>query len=99
MWGFSQLILEAAGETVQAIEDIALLEDIQVLKDSAEDILFVRKLSQVQKSSPILKLDIPKETIIKFTKETHDLAGKFKYSEDGNTIRLDTKNRRRHLLN
>ena len=89
--GFSQLILKSARETVKAIEDIALLEDIQVLKDAAEDISFARKLSKVKKSSPIFKLNISKKTIIEFTKVTQDLSGKFKYSEDGSSIRLDTK--------
>lgn len=89
--GFNQLIYKAADETVQAIEELAIIEDIQVLRDSAEDIAFARKLSKVKKSSPIFKLNISKETIIEFTKTTHDLSGRFKYSEDGNEIRLDTK--------
>lgn len=89
--GFNQLIYKAADETVQAIEGLAIIEDIQVLRDSAEDIAFARKLSKVKKSSPIFKLNISKETIIEFTKTTHDLSGRFKYSEDGNEIRLDTK--------
>lgn len=88
--GFKQLIYKAADETVQAIEVLALIEDIQVLKDSAEDIAFARKLSKVKKSSPIFELNISKETIIKFTKTTPDLSGRFKYSESGNEIRLDT---------
>lgn len=89
--GFNQLIYKSADETVQAIEELAIIEDIQVLRDSAEDIAFARKLSKVKKSSPIFKLNISKETIIEFTKTTHDLSGRFKYSEDGNEIRLDTK--------
>lgn len=89
--GFNQLIYKAADETVQAIEGLAIIEDIQVLRDSAEDIAFARKLSKVKKSSPIFKLNISKETIIEFTKTTHDLSGRFKYSENGNEIRLDTK--------
>lgn len=89
--GFNQLIYKAADETVQAIEELDIIEDIQVLRDSAEDIAFARKLSKVKKSSPIFKLNISKETIIEFTKTTHDLSGRFKYSEDGNEIRLDTK--------
>lgn len=89
--GFNQLIYKAADETVQAIEELAIIEDIQVLRDSAEDIAFARKLSRVKKSSPIFKLNISEETIIEFTKTTHDLSGRFKYSEDGNEIRLDTK--------
>lgn len=40
---------------------------------------------------PIFKLGITKEAIIEFTKTTPELAGKFKYSDDGNKIRLDTK--------
>ena len=35
--------------------------------------------------------DIKKEAIVDFTKNTPELAGKFKYSEDGIQIRLDTK--------
>lgn len=44
--GFNQLIYKAADETVQAIEELAIIEDIQVLRDSAEDIAFARKLSR-----------------------------------------------------
>ena len=89
--GFSMLIQKAAVETVQAIEAMGILEDTQVLKDTLEDPSFARKLSKVKKSSPIFKLGISKETIVEFTKKTPELDGKFKYSEDGTQIRLDTK--------
>ena len=88
---FNALIKKSAIETIEAIDSLGLLEDIQVLKDSADEITFARKLSKVKKSSPIFDLNIPKETIIQFTKLTPELANKFKYSEDGQTIRLDTK--------
>ncbi|MCQ2470413.1 MAG: DUF4868 domain-containing protein [Clostridia bacterium] len=88
---FSKLISKAAYETVDAIDALGLLEDIQVLKDTIDDFSFARKLSKVKKTSPIFELGITKETIIKFTKATKELAGKFKYSDDGESIRLDTK--------
>lgn len=88
---FSALINKAADETIAAIDVLGLLDDIQVLKDSAEEINFARKLSKVKKTSPIFSLNIPKETIVQFTKTTKELAGRFKYSEDGQAIRLDTK--------
>lgn len=88
---FNAIIKKSANETIDAIDSLGLLEDIQVLKDSADEISFARKLSKVKKSSPIFDLNIPKETIIEFTKSTPELADKFKYSEDGQTIRLDTK--------
>lgn len=89
--GFNQLIQEAAKEVVQAIDDIGILEDIQVLRDSTEEASFSRRLSKVKNSSPIFKLNIDKETIVQFTKKMPELSGKFKYSEDGKMIRLDTK--------
>jgi hypothetical protein len=89
--GFNNLMFSAAEDTISTIEDIKLLDDIQVLKDSAEDVVFARKLSKVKKSSPIFKFKIPKELIIEFSKNTPGLAGMFKYSEDGSSIRLDTK--------
>lgn len=88
--GFSVLI-QKADETVEAIQALEILDDIQVLKDALCEPAFSRKLSRVKKSSPIFKLGITKEAIIEFTKTTPELAGKFKYSDDGNKIRLDTK--------
>lgn len=89
--GFGQLIQKAASEVVDAINGIGIVEDIQILMDSMEEPSFARRLSKVKKSSPIFKLHIAKETIVLFTKTIPELSGKFKYSEDGTMIRLDTK--------
>lgn len=89
--GFTQLIHKAAVDSVKAIEQLDIIDDIQVLKDTLEEPSFSRKLSKVKKSSPIFKLGIARETIVDFTKTTQQLAGKFKYSADGTKIRLDTK--------
>lgn len=89
--GFKELVFRDAGSAVDAIDELKLLEDIQVLKDSAKEIAFARKLSKVKKTSPIFTNNIPKEVIVEFTKNTPGLKGAFKYSTDGHTIRLDTK--------
>lgn len=89
--GFHDLVFREASTTIDAIDELKLLDDIQVLKDSAEDVSFARKLSKVKKSSPIFANNIPKDVIIAFTKTNPGLKGTFKYSEDGSTIRLDTK--------
>ena len=89
--GFSALMQQAAIETVEAIEELDILEDIEVLKDALEDLTFARKLSKVKKASAIFQLGITKEDIIRFTKNTPALRGKFKYSENGEKIRLGTK--------
>ena len=52
---------------------------------------FTRKLSKVKNVSPIFKLGISKKVIVEFTKNTPELKGKFKYTEDGTKLRLSTK--------
>jgi hypothetical protein len=89
--GFTELIQKAAAQTVASIEELGILEDIDVLTDAVAETSFARKLSKVKRTSPIFKLGITKETIVEFTKTTAELSGKFKYSADGLTIRLDTK--------
>lgn len=90
--GFNALVFREASSTVNAIDELKLLEDIQVLKDIAkEELAFARKLSKVKKTSPIFVNNIPKEVIVEFTKNNPGLKGVFKYSEDGQTIHLDTK--------
>ncbi|MBR6558972.1 MAG: DUF4868 domain-containing protein [Clostridia bacterium] len=89
--GFNELIFREASTTIESIDSLEPLEDIQVLKDSAEEVSFARKLSKVKKTSPIFANNIPKEVIVEFTKTNPGLKGAFKYSDDGLAIRLDTK--------
>lgn len=90
-FGFESLIIKSANEAIEGIENKGILEDIQVLKDSVEDISFARKLSKVREKSPVITLNISNEDIIAFTKTNPGLRGKFKYSDDNKKIRLDTK--------
>ena len=90
-FGFESLIIKRANEAIEGIENKGILEDIQVLKDSVEDISFARKLSKVREKSPVITLNISNEDIIAFTKTNPGLRGKFKYSDDNKKIRLDTK--------
>lgn len=49
--GFTELIKRSAKLAVDATEKLDIIEDIEVLRDSVEDISFARKLSKVQKAS------------------------------------------------
>ena len=89
--GFSTLIQQAAMETVDAIEELDILDNIEILRQSLNDLSFTRKLSKVKKASPIFKLGITKESIVEFINNTQELADKFKYNEDGTRIQLGTK--------
>lgn len=89
--GFSDLIQREANKAIEAIKELGVIDDIEVLRDELDELSFARKLSKVKRSSPIFTLGITKEAIIKFTKETPELIGKFKYTENGDQIKLATK--------
>lgn len=89
--GFLELVKKDAQAAVTNIENLDILDDIDVLKETLEDPSFARKLAKVHKTSPVFKLNVSKEAIIKFTKSSPELAGKFKYSDDGTRIKLGTK--------
>lgn len=83
---------------MEIIKSLDLIEDIEVLNDSVEEIAFARKLSKVKTSSPVIKNKIPKKVIVNFTKTNPALKGTFKYSDDGQKIRLDTKKSKLNFL-
>lgn len=89
-FGFHDAIKREAVLSVESIEDSGILEDVEVLKESIEDITFARKLTRLSTNSPVLG-NIPVPTIIEFSKSHPGIAGKFKYNQDESKIRLDTK--------
>lgn len=90
--GFKDIIKKEAREAVDNIELIGILEDTKGLRELLEsDLTFARKLCKVGKYSPVLSLNIPNETIIRFSNEHPGIAGQLKYSADGEHIKLNTK--------
>lgn len=89
--GFTALLQKQAEESLSSIEALGILDDIEVLNDSLDNMTFCRKIAKSTKSSPIFELEIPTAVIVDFTKNTPQLAGKFKYDDSGLKIRLDTK--------
>lgn len=90
--GFKKIIEKEASTAVDAIENLKILEESEILRESLEqDVTFARKLCKVGRTSPVLSLHISKDTIIEFSKTQPGLAGNLKYNEKGNRILLTTK--------
>lgn len=96
--GFSALIQRAASEAIDAIEELEILDDIEVLRETLEEPSFARKLSKIKKSSPIFTLGIPKDDIIKFITDTPALKDQFKYNADYSKIVLTSKKSKQAFL-
>lgn len=89
-FGFHDIIKREAMVSINIIEEANILEDVDVLKESVENITFARKLTKLSIKSPVLG-NIPISTIIQFTKTNPALTGKLKYNQDESKIVLSTK--------
>ena len=83
--GFSALIQQAATETVSAIEELDILDDIEVLRDTLEVPSFARKLSKVKKASPIFKLGYQKKQLLNLQKTRQSLQ------ESSNIVKMELR--------
>jgi hypothetical protein len=95
-YDFRLIIENEANKTLENIDKIDILENIDVLKERVEDTRFARKLSKISTTSPVFKL--PKEHIMEFVQNHEALGSEFRYSEDNDTILLDTKKSQNYFL-
>lgn len=89
-FGFHDAIKNVAAEGIRNIEKSRLLVDSSMLSERIDDISFSRKLVRAAKSSPVLGV-IPNADVISFVSTHPALRGKFRFSDDGTMLKLDTK--------
>lgn len=89
--GFTAFIRKAAIKTLKSVDDLQILKNTNNLYTELDNLAFARKLAAVQKNSEVFKKHIPAEAIIRFSKETEELKGQFKYDEKGEKIILATR--------
>lgn len=102
-FGFHDPIKRAAHTQIIRLATANLLDGVEKLDETVDnDVSIARKLSNLEKNSPVLKIiidgGISNETFIRFTKTNPALAGKFKYSEHEDKIAVKTKKHIKYLL-
>lgn len=89
-FGFHDAVRNVAVQGIANIDRAQLLVDTEALTARLNDISFSRKLIRSAKASPVLGV-IPNDQVIAFV-ETHPaLRGRFRLSDDGSKLKLDTK--------
>lgn len=96
--GFEELIRNRAQKAIDDISSIEIIENINILREAAEDITFSRKLSKIAGQSLIISQSIPNEKVIEFSKKHPGLKNAFRYTGDGKKIYLDTKSSQKSFL-
>ncbi|MEJ5049461.1 anti-phage protein KwaB [Chryseobacterium culicis] len=90
-FGIHDVIIREATTSLEVIERMNIVANIDSLTELVNDITFARKLTKVAKSSPVLKLNIPNIDIIAFSKSHPLTRRKIRLNEDETQFNLDTK--------
>lgn len=93
---FRAIIEHEAEASLENINGLDILENIEVLQERVTDTTFARKLSKISTTSPVFNL--PTEHIMQFVRNHHILGNEFRYSDDETKILLDTKKSQNFFL-
>jgi len=89
-FGFHDVITREATASLDIIKSMEIVSDMSGLQELVTNVSFARKLTKVAKSSPVIRLNIPNNSIIEFSKK-HPATRNMKYTEDECQFNLDTK--------
>lgn len=87
-FGYEEVIRSQAAANIQAIEAIGLLDDINPLIEMATDLRQAKHIMRIKRDSPVMQLPI--ETVIHFVQSHRPIMRKFRLSDDGTRLKLDT---------
>lgn len=93
---FRAIIEHEAEASLENINGLEILENIEVLQERVSDTAFARKLSKISTTSPVFNLAT--EHIMQFVRNHNILGGEFRYSDDETKIILDTKKSQNFFL-
>jgi hypothetical protein len=89
-FGFHDAVRNIATQGIENIDRAQLVVDTAALTARLDDISFSRKLVRAARDSPVLGV-IPNPQVIAFVTTHPALRGKFRLSDDGSKLKLDTK--------
>lgn len=90
-FGFHDVITREALLSIEAINDMQIVANIDSLNELVNNVSFARKLTKVAKFSPVIKLNIPVADIIYFAKNHPLTKKKMRYNPEGTQFNLDTR--------
>ena len=93
---FTDIIEHEAEESIENIQNLNIVENIEVLQERIPDLAFARKLAKISTTSPVFNL--PTNHIMQFVLNHPILGGEFRYNGDQSQILLDTKKSQNFFL-
>ncbi len=90
-FGFHDVITREATIGLEAIQEIGIVSNIEVLEELVHNVSFARKLTRIARDSPVIRNNIPNANIIAFSRTHPAVRNKMRYTSDGTQFALDTK--------
>jgi len=90
-FGIHDVIIQEATSSLEIIDRIRIVSNIDSLRELVTDVTFARKLTKVARSSPVLRLKIPNSDIIAFVKNHPLTKKKIRLNDDETQFNLDTR--------
>lgn len=90
-FGFHEVIKREAKNGLNAISEMKIVSNIELLRSLLDNVSYARKLTKIARNSPVIQKNIPNNEIIKFSKNHPATKNKMRYTSDGAQFTLDTK--------
>ena len=87
-FGYETVIRNHAQLNIEFINELGLLEDVAPLIEMALDLKQAKKILRIKTDSPVTRL--PMATVVNFVKNHKPIMKKFRLSDDGSQLKLDT---------
>lgn len=95
---FHNIIINEAKKSIQAVDDMGILDNVEVLSDELDNIAFARKLTRIYKDSKVIG-NVDNKTIIEFSQwHTYFEKNPLKLNESKDKFILDTKKSKNTFL-
>lgn len=90
-FGFHEVITREASLSLNSINNMNLINNIDSLHELIGNVGFARKLTKVARNSPVIKHNIPNDKIIEFAKSHPLTKSKMRFNADETQFVLDTR--------
>lgn len=98
-FGFDNILKKDASDCITKLHELNIIESEDIFNDVLEnDMSMVRKLSSAKRTSPVIYKSISKEQIATFIKQNEKLKEKFKFKEDGVTLKMTSKKAKKEFI-
>ncbi len=88
-FGFKDIIKRKANENLDLVDNLAIIQNMDVLRDFIQNIKYARKILKLNPNSPVLNL--PSQGIFNFITNHPILQNRIRFDENSGLINLDTE--------